>query len=318
MPTVEILLLSYLTITTFVIIARTRKEAKAIKLQRYIEQETNCNSSSVDFLGYSVLCTNIEDISLIEKLLTSEFYRYEVIISINSANQRELFHAIIKHYKLVEVNNSFPQEISSSPIIALYRSRLRGYRRLIVADIATTNQYDALNAALNISSYDYIIPIIEAIYLRPNAISAIAFSLSQERHRNPELIYCATATPCYIFQRDALIDRGGFSSHIVKSYPAATTLCLHINLTQRYDDKKSDNTLIIILLCIITGSTIALILLLMSLPITLCLIATFSLAVAAARYILILDNGQNCSVKALLYQISNITSFFRSRKFTIS
>lgn len=318
MPIVEILLLSYLTITTFVIIVRTRKEAKAIKLQRYIEQETNCNASSVDFLGYSVLCTNIEEISLIEQLLTSNFYRYEVIISINSANQRELFHDIIKRYKLVEVNNSFPQEIQSSPIIALYRSRLRGYRRLIVADIATTNQYDALNTALNISSYDYIIPILEAMYLRPNAISAIAFSLSQERHRNPELIYCDTATPCYIFQRDALIDRGGFSSHIVKSYPTATTLCLHTNLMQRHEDAKSNNTLIIILLCTITSSTIALSLLLMSLQITLCLVVTILLAVVAARYVLVLDNGQNCSVKALLYQISNITSFFRSRKFTIS
>lgn len=318
MPIIEILFLLYLTITIVLVLIRTRREAIAIKRQHYIERCTSNDTATIDFLGCSIICTYVEDIKHIELLLTSNFYRSEVILSLNSTNQRELFHSIIKKYKLVEVNNSFPQEITSSPIIALYRSRQRGYRRLIVVDSSTSDQYEALNIALNISSYDYIIPIPMATYLRPNAISAIAISLSLDQNLNPELIYCKTATPCYIFHRDALIDRGGFSMNIIKEYPQATKLYIFFPLLQRYEPSNDDNTLITIIFTIITIASITLCLLLMTLQITLCIIATIALAFAAARYILILDNRQNCSVRTILYQISNITTFFRSRKFNIS
>jgi hypothetical protein len=56
----------------------------------------------------------------------------------------------------------------------------------------------------------------------------------------------------------------------------------------------------------------------MGTKIALCFIATIALAIVAARYIIMRDREQNCSVQAMLYQISNLMVFFRRRKFTIS
>ena len=314
----EIIFFIYLMILGCVIIIRTIKLSQAIELQNHIAYSSNNEDTPIGFFGCSALCVTIDDLKQIELLLTCDYYKYEVILSLNSTYQKELLHSIIEHYKLIKVNSTAPQEVTSPPILSLYRSRQRGFRRLIVVDSMASDEYEALNIALNISSYEYVIPIPYSTYPRPNAISLIATTISQANDHNIELIYCDTATPCYIFQRDALIDRNGFSEDIINTYPSASTHHLFFSLIQRIEYPTRDNIFSILILTTIFTAMATLCFMTMGTKITLCFIATIALAIVAARYIIMRDSQQNCSVQAMLYQISNLMVFFRRRKFTIS
>ena len=297
-------------------IVRTSRLSKALLRQHYIQRCINFCDSPIGFFGCSVLCPTIKNIRQIEMLLSCDYPRFEVIITLNPEREKELFLAVIKNYKLVKVNSTCPQEIDSPEITSLYRSRLRGYRRLIVITSDASNNYEALNTALNIASYDFIIPVSSNRYFHPHAITSLAIDLSQAPD-NPELIVCDGAVPCHIFQRDALIGRGGFSADILKKIPASSTRLTHLTLMQRIENKNYSRQPFI-LLPIITLAATTIFALLFSLVFSLAILATILFFLAAARYILVLDGRQNCSVQTMLYQICNIAMFFRSRKFTIS
>lgn len=297
-------------------IVRTTRLAKALRRQHYIQRCINFCDSPIGFFGCSVLCPTIKNIRQIEMLLSCDYPRYEVIITLNPEREKELFLAVVKNYKLVKVNNTCPQEIDSPEITSLYRSRLRGYRRLIVITSDASNNYEALNTALNIASYDFIIPVSSNRYFHPHAITSLAIDLSQAPN-NPELIVCDGAVPCFVFQRDALIGRGGFSADILKKIPTSATHHTGLSLMRLLEDKDFGR-LHNVLLLLITLAVTTIFALLFSLVFSLAILATILFFLAAARYILILDGGQNCSVQTMLYQICNIAMFFRSRKFTIS
>ena len=311
--------ISVLILLHFVVCAavfRTTRLAKALRRQHYIQRCINFCDSPIGFFGCSVLCPTIKNIRQIEMLLSCDYPRYEVIITLNPEREKELFLAVIKNYKLVKVNNTCPQEIDSPEITSLYRSRLRGYRRLIVITSDASNNYEALNTALNIASYDYIIPISSNRYFHPLAITSLVIDLSQAPD-NPELIVCDGAVPCFVFQRDALIGRGGFSADILKKIPASSTRLTHLSLMRGLEDKDFGR-LHSALLPLITLAVTTIFALFFSIGFSLAILATILFFLAAARYILVLDGRQNCSVQTMLYQICNIAMFFRSRKFTIS
>ncbi len=297
-------------------IVRTSRLSKALRRQHYIHRCINFCDSPIGFFGCSVLCPTIKNIRQIEMLLSCDYPRFEVIITLNPEREKELFLAVIKNYKLVKVNNSCPKEIDTSEITSLYRSRLRGYRRLIVITSDASDNYEALNTALNIASYDFIIPVSSNRYFHPHAITSLAIHLSQT-HDNPELIVCDGAIPCLVFQRDALIAKGGFSADILKKIPASSTRLTHLTLMQRIENKNYSKQPFVLLLLIALAAT-TIFALLFSVAFALSILVTILFFLAAARYILILDGGQNCSVQTMLYQICNIAMFFRSRKFTIS
>ncbi len=297
-------------------IVRTSRLSKALLRQHYIQRCINFCDSPIGFFGCSVLCPTIKNIRQIEMLLSCDYPRFEVIITLNPEREKELFLAVIKNYKLVKVNSSCPQEIDSPEITSLYRSRLRGYRRLIVITSDASNNYEALNTALNIASYDFIIPVSSNRYFHPHAITSLAIDLSQAPD-SPKLMVCNGVVPCHIFQRDALIGRGGFSADILKKIPASSTRLTHLTLMQRIENKNYSKQPFV-LLPLITLAVTTIFALFFSLVFSLAILATILFFLAAARYILVLDGRQNCSVQTMLYQICNIAIFFRSRKFTIS
>ena len=312
----EITVLILLHFVVCAAVFRTTRLAKALRRQHYIQRCINFCDSPIGFFGCSVLCPTIKNIRQIEMLLSCDYPRYEIIITLNPEREKELFLAVIKNYKLVKVNSTCPQEIDSPEITSLYRSRLRGYRRLIVITSDASNNYKALNTALNIASYDYIIPVSSNHYFHPHAITSLAIHLSQT-HNNPELMVCNGVVPCHIFQRDALIGRGGFSADILKKIPASSTRLTHLTLMQRIENKNySKQPFVLLFLTTLAVTTIFA--LLFSLVFSLAILVTILFFLAAARYILVLDGRQNCSVQTMLYQICNIAMFFRSRKFTIS
>ena len=317
MNIIEFLFFIYLTLTTLLIIFRTREYSLVADRQQVIDMASCHSLPTVGEVGYSVLCYGVTNISEIARLLNCEYSRYEVILALNSASNKPQFEQIVKHYKMVKVSHTTHTEIGSDKIINLYRSRLRGYRRLVVVDVATTSEYNALNSALSIASYDYIIPTISCPDVRCNALLHLAIILTTKEHQGIELIRCYGASQTAIFQRDSLIERGGFAPFAIKQTPRNATLCIHISPFVEQGNKAENRFLLLISLLVFTACSIIIAMLISPIA-ALCAIVTTALAIVAALYTLKTQDVKNCSVKTLLYQIRNLTLFFRSRKFTFS
>ena len=298
------------------IIHRTHLHAKAAEQQNFLLRSASHDNSPADLFGCSILCCEPTDATHIEHLLDCEHCRYEVIVAINSSLQGDIFHHLIQHYKMLRVSPSHPQETPAPEVTALYRSRLRGYRHLLVIDSPVKSPCEALNVALNASSFNHIIPLGGTTRLRPSALHILPMILSLEENLSAELILCDGSAPCYILQRDALILRGGFSPSLPDAFPASAKRRLHLALADHHDTSGNGFTLCIIAISAISILTISA--LLMGWLVATSIAATMALAIAASRYAIACRKEEKCSLRAMLYQNGKILKFFRSRKFNIS
>lgn len=307
----------YLIAISLTIIYRTRQYQLYAHRQRVIDMASHQSLPTVGFVGYSILCCEASSISDVERLLNCEYSRYEVILSLNFSRQEQLLTDLLKRYKMVKVSHPTHTETGVHPIKNLYRSRQRGYRRLVVIDCASDSTFDSLNAALSIASYNYIIPTFGGHTLRCNALLHLATILSTKENQGIELIRCHGLCEVNLFQRDMLAERGGFSLSTIQHTPHNATLHTLVSpFCPQFQRAECRFALLLCVAFIIATATI--ISLLISWEAMLCAIGTLCVATTAALYTLKLQEIKNCSVKALLYQIRNLTRFFHPRKFTIS
>ncbi len=84
-------------------------------------------------------------------LLEEEYPRSEAIVVADLRHQPS-FDALIQRFRLVKVHHN-----PRTHIRALYRSRSRAFRRVVVIDLPTEHSADALKVAKEIASYGYIL-----------------------------------------------------------------------------------------------------------------------------------------------------------------
>jgi hypothetical protein len=310
----EICLLLLLIFITTTVLYRTYTSMRALRWQEFLQQEAAC-CEGVGVIGCSVIYYKVKSIAEIEHLLSSTHNRYEVIAIINRELQPELFTSIVKHYHMTQVN--LPQHSTHTlPKAGLYRSAARNFRRLAILDYPTEKFYQALNDAIPITSYDYIIPLCSPHTLLPHAIESIVITLSDSSARHIELLYNHTLSPCYVFQRDSLIMRGGLSHDIVQRIPHNLILKSDTAFTYKSFTHKSHFTMwLMVLSIVIICSAIAFAI---SLQAAIACSLTLTLVICSASLLLRQWTGKKCSASAILYQIGNLTKFFRSIKFNIS
>ena len=317
-PFIDMAYLLILSLWSILAIYRTWLISRAAHLHQDIFREVGGYCESIGFIGFSIICDNIRDIAHISQLLGSAYNRYEVILTINSAQHPQAVEAIIKHYRMVSVNHSPYREITTPRINNLYRSTSRVFRRLVMVDCSTTDYCEALNTALSFTAYDYIIPLDRTLSLMPHTIETLAITLSDSSLRHHELLYSNTFARCYVFHRDSLISRGGFSIDTPHLIPRKATLCLHSPLACiRNHNKRLSRGAGVVLTSLFTIS-FTLLALLLSPRLAIATLLCFLLLFTSSRYIFQKWQVENCSVRAILCQISNITMFFKPRKFNIS
>lgn len=312
MYSVEIIFITLLAAITAIICYRTIHTTQVAQWRQAITNDLKGGNESIGFIGCSVITHDITRIKDIESLLSNTYNRYEVIIMLNSSTHSNTFRQIIKQYQLTIVNHSQPHS-TPSYITELYRSANQTYRRLVLIDYSTTDIYSAINSAIEFASYDYIIPLQSNTLLLPHAIENIAITLSDTSNRNIQLIHNNTIAQCYVFQRDSILIHGGLSHDIITKIPRHSILHSNIAFAYRRDVKHSS--------IFITGLTI------LSLNALACALSThaaiafivaITLVITASHFILQQWSVPNCSIKSILCQIRNLTTFFNSLKFNIS
>ena len=222
----------------------------------------------------------------------------------------------------------------STFIRSLYRSAERRYRRLVVVEIsANTDPCTALNEALTIASYNFIIIIDSNAYIRPQAIHSIAITLSDSASLCPEMLLSASDEPCHIFRREAVIQRGGFSPTLPRKIPHSKRLCTHQQFTLSPTSAHPSGRLAGVLtagLIIVATTAWLLHRMLIATPsqraetalcITLlagALLTTLLAMLSIARHQSKACGAGECSTRAMLCYFLHIRTIFSRRKFIIT
>lgn len=267
---------------------------------------------SLGFVGCSAICSGVRGIDRIEELLGQEYDRYEVIITFDAEQYPEEFRTIISHYRMIRVNCSRSEELPSATIRNLYRSRQRSFRRLILLDKPHSDIYGDLDAAAIVASYNYLLPVGPTTHLCNKAIESIAITLSEQDFHSIGLLH-AIASDTYIFCRDAVINNGGFSPHIVRQIPRSAQLQTYTPIAI---DTKNDTEAVA--LAIITAIVLPLIFMFIGWGAVAAAASTIIAFLSIARYISRLTHSANCSLQVMLCYFRRIGSIFRRRKFQIS
>lgn len=315
MKIAELIFILLLAAAAIAIYYRSLLTMRAARWQQLTQEELMGSCESIGFIGCSIITHDIFTIKEIEPLLSSAYQRYELIVLLNGLQHRSELLQIIKHYHLTRVNHTLPHD-NTSGVNSLYRSTCRTYRRLVVMDCSTTDIFSAINTAINFASYDYIIPLQPHTALLPHAIERIATTLSDSAHRDIELIYNDTLAPCCVFQRDGVISHEGITPNIIQRIPKKAILRSDTALTYRTDRQHFHlPTLFFCASILLLGIGVAYFI---SIPAALAYGLTWGLATIASIHVLRQWSAPDCSVGTILYQIRNLTIFFRQIKFNIS
>ena len=254
MVAIELGLVATLSLIILWAILHSGLSLRAEREQQLLSDRSIGCHRSIGGVGCSVVCYRTESIEQIERLLEVRYERYEVIAIVDSRSQPELFLTLVARYHMIEVNNP-GRDISTSGRVSLFRSAKRCYRRVVVMDIDNNiDRYSALNQTLNIASYNYIIPIGPGVYLRLHAIESIAIKLSDNGHCEPQVLLSLGPEPCYIFRRDGVIARGGFSTNLPRKIAHLEWLYTHQSYICPPTPKSSQRlstAWLLLLLCVV-------------------------------------------------------------------
>ena len=285
--------------------------------------------TSIGGVGCSVVCYRVESLEQIESLLEVRYERYEVIAIADSKSQAELFLTLVTRFHMVEVNNP-SRGVSGGVTGQLFRSSQRRYRRLVMLDVNDTeDRYSALNQALGIASYNYIIPIDSTHYLRQNAIESIAITLTDHSYREPQILLSLGDKPCYIFRRDGVIARGGFSVDLPRKIAHREWLYTHqsyIYTPARSNQPSLPTAWLLLLLCIVifawwqavqSDTRIGYLLQRLTLIIAAALSTATALRAIANWQNAVLGSAK-CSARSMLCYFRRFMSIFSRRKFIIT
>ncbi len=108
-------------------------------------------------IGISIICSGVDCMAQIENLASPEYENFEVVLCLDSDTSLRRMRNIIDRYALFRV--ALPSRSEALPVVgvrAIYRSRRGAIRRMTLIDKRFTSHEDALDAAVNVASFDYM------------------------------------------------------------------------------------------------------------------------------------------------------------------
>ncbi len=183
-------------------------------------------------VGVSILCGRTYDIAWIERLLSEEYICCEVIIVLDVCEQPALFEELYRRYQLFRGGAIPASEVTTSEIRALYRSRSRCYRRLVVVDALQCSVELAWNTALTVASYDYLLPLFGREELLSGTVLRLVAEAGEVEQNEKRLIRTAVGEPIMLVSREAVVSAGGFETHWIRTIPRRCRVTLWEPMTR--------------------------------------------------------------------------------------
>lgn len=184
---------------------------RAVEHSDRVGMESRLLAATDDCESFSVICRGLVQCAYLRALLSQDWARFELLFVGDSATNPKLFADLISEYAMCEVEYGNFSDLNVFGVRALYRSRYRLYRRLVIIDRAQSRPIDDLNAAAAIASGNWLVPISKGVLLQRDAFSAL--SLEIESFTEPVVRLRTTlGEPQEIISTDHLSLLGGFGS----------------------------------------------------------------------------------------------------------
>ena len=198
-------------------IAATRILA-AMRKGRMLSACHGYGSEAMSQTGVSVVVSGAQSEREIEERLSSEYWRYEVIVVLDSTRDGRLLSRLCRKYSMIRVSFPTDGDLKIDGVPLLYRSRQRRYRRLVLIDRLHRSRADDWNCGVAIASFDCIIPLESDRFLTSEALPRWVMELHETRPVRSDFI-SAQVSPTHFFDRRrvamfsrmAVVRAGGFS-----------------------------------------------------------------------------------------------------------
>ena len=220
------LLLALLCATTLYVARRAVLAAHSERYRRLLAESCRTTVDAAGGVGISLLCGG-GSLARIGALLEVEYPAYEVVATMDANDDYEAFISIVRRYRMVRVSHALSHELPVVGIRALYRSRERRFRRLILIDKLASVESDDRNAAACYASYDYLWPIADGCLPAEDAVERLAVAAAECEEQAVDIIRTDTGAPAALYRREAVIACGGFGSSALARMPAQRVRTIH-------------------------------------------------------------------------------------------
>lgn len=109
----------------------------------------------------------------VRSLLSLYYHNLEIII-VNDGSKDDSIQKLIEAYELESVNFFIQGEIPTTNVKAIYKSKNKAFKKLIVVDKENGGKADALNVGVNVSSGEYLVCIDVDCILEQDSILRLA------------------------------------------------------------------------------------------------------------------------------------------------
>lgn len=201
---VVVMVLVVLFILLIISIITSRREFCAIRL---LSLSTAAECDAVGGVGVSILSLYPQSISAVVNLLDSRYPLSEVVVVLGEGKQHNLLQHLKIRYALVPC---------MAERCAVYRSRERAYRRLVVVVTQEVqSEAELYDLAASSALYDYLMRVPSAYRLFPSAVGRVAERIAAEVASEVDVVTTAEAG-IEILSRRAWLNRGGFGGRITQ------------------------------------------------------------------------------------------------------
>ncbi len=206
-------MLFILFIVVLIALAYLAVVVRAVERRRLHTTMRGIGYDALDELGISVLAVDGLVEGQLEALLSVEYPRYEVVIALAGDRPESTLTRCIEQYRLIKVEYHPTGELPVQGVRALYRSRKRRFRRLVVLDLKVdVPRVLRLNAAADVATYEYLLPVACGAKLASGAIELLISELDTLREESFEQVRTIVGRRATLYVRSSVVAAGGFGS----------------------------------------------------------------------------------------------------------
>lgn len=170
---VSLLLFSFLVLAGAILfVAMWQRARRKIGLVQILHE-------GIGHIGVSAVVEYPETSAPLIALLEEEYPRSEAIIITDMRDKLSAFEELLSRYHLIKVNHDYLEGVR-----ALYRSRSRAFRRVVLVDLPMEHRLRASCIGRAVASYDYILYLTGESIVERNALAYCANIIAMQRPTN--------------------------------------------------------------------------------------------------------------------------------------
>lgn len=157
----------------------------------------------IEYIGVSAIIEYPETTQPLFALLNEEYPHSEVILIADLQRHHATFGALLQKYHLIRVNHSHIDNIR-----ALYRSRHRAFRRVVMVDLPIEHRQSALSVGGKVASFSYLLHLRGESIVARNTLAYCANIIASHRLSDDISLHSFLGEEVYITRCDSPAKRG--------------------------------------------------------------------------------------------------------------